>query len=103
MDNKIYSITLADGTKIENLRRNGDNYISDVFVDAALFEYNCSPVVFSDGEVETVHEHMELIQVAQQPNGQHWIAMRDISEKELAQSKMQSDIEYIAMMAGVEL
>lgn len=103
MDNKIYSITLADGTKIENLRRNGDNYISDAFVDAALFEYNCSPVVFSDGEVEIVHEHMELIQIAQQTNGECWIAMRDISEKELAQNKMQSDIEYIAMMAGVEL
>lgn len=103
MDEKKYVITLSNGTKIENLRRNGENYISESVVDASIFEGNCSPVIFSDGEQEDVHEHMELIQIVQQNSGEYWIAMRDITEEELAKIKMQSDIEYIAMMAGIEL
>lgn len=37
MDEKIYTITLADGTSIENLRLNGNNYISTEPINAAIF------------------------------------------------------------------
>ncbi len=103
MDSKRYSINLSDGTKIENLRLNGDNFISSSPVDASVFEGNCSPVLISDGEQEYEHAHMELIQIVQQNPGEYWIAMRDIPEEELSKIRMQSDIEYIAMMAGIEL
>lgn len=103
MENKECKITLADGTMLDKLRINGNNFISDVPVDSSVFDYNCSPVVFSDGNTENTHEHMELIHVIEQPNGEYWIALRDISDKELMGIKMQSDIEYVALMAGVDL
>ena len=34
---------------------------------------------------------------------EYWFVLRDISKAEMEKIKMQSDIEYIAMMAGVEL
>ena len=102
MDEKIYKITLADGTEIRNLRLNGNNFISDAPVAAEIFEGNCSAVIINDGENDEFHENMELVQIT--PVGdEYWFVLRDLTAAELKQIKMQSDIEYVAMMAGVEI
>lgn len=103
MDEKIYKVTLADGTVIDGLKMNGNNFISLSPVDAAVFRGNCSLVVINDGETDETHENMDLVQVTKNDAGEYWFVLRDISKKELAQIQMQSDIEYVAMMAGVEL
>ena len=102
MEDKVYTITLADGTEITDLGLNGDNFISQNAIDADIFDGNCSPVVISDGETEVTHENMELVQITRVGN-EYWLVLRDLSADELARIKMQSDIEYVAMMAGVEL
>lgn len=102
MDNKTYKITLSDGTVIDNLKLNGNNYISKEAVDPAIFTENCSPVVINDGTYDETHNNMELVQVTN-VNGESWIVLRDLSAEELSKTKLQSDIEYVAMMAGVEL
>lgn len=102
MDEKIYMITLADGTEISNLRLNGNNFISAVPIDAAIFDGNCSSVIINDGENDELHENMELVQVT--PVGEeYWFVLRDMTAAELEKIKMQADIEYVAMMAGVEI
>jgi len=102
MDKKIYAITLADGTEIQNLRMNGNNFISDIPIDASIFEGNCSPVMISADNNNEVHESMELVQIT--PVGEeYWFVLRDLTESELEKIKMQSDIEYVAMMTGVEI
>lgn len=102
MDEKIYTITLADGTVIDNLTMNGNNFISDEALNASIFESNCCPVTINDGTSNEVHRNMELVQVTP-VNGKSWFVLRDISAKELEQAKMKSDIEYLAMMCDVEL
>lgn len=102
MDEKTYKITLADGTMLENLSLNGNNFISASEVDASIFESNCCPVTINDGETDEIHDNMELVQVTK-VDGKYWIVLRDISEKELERDKMKSDIEYIAMMSDIEL
>ena len=102
MDEKTYKITLTDGTVIDDLKLNGNNYISAKSIDPAIFEYNCSLVVINDGNVDEVHPNMEFVQVTQ-TNGEYWLVLRDVSDEEIAKLKLQSDIEYVAMMAGVEL
>lgn len=102
MENKTYSITLADGTIIGDLKLNGNNFISKTNVSHDAFADNCSPVTISDGEAEEVHENMELVQITEMGD-EYWFVLRDISKAEMEKIKMQSDIEYIAMMAGVEL
>lgn len=102
MDEKIYKIILADGTVIDNLTMNGNNFISDAVIAASIFEANCCPVTINDGMTDEVHENMELVQVTS-VEGKSWFVLRDISEKELEQAKMKSDIEYLAMMCDVEL
>ena len=102
MEEKKYSITLADGTVLKNLKKNGDNYISGSKVTEDQFVDNSSPVVISDGETEDIHENMELLQI-QKYGKEYWFVLAEISPEQMEKIKMQSDIEYLAMMAGVEL
>lgn len=102
MDEKIYVIILADGTEIKDLRINGNNFISREPIDALIFEGNCSPVTITDGENEEIHENMELVQITL-VGEYYWFVLRDLSAAELEKIKMQSDIEYVAMMAGIEI
>lgn len=102
MEETRYTITLADGTEVSNLRLNGNNYISDTPVLEELFTDNCSPLTVSDGDTEEVHENAELIQIAQYGD-EYWIAFRDLTPAEIDSIKMHSDIEYLAMMTDVEL
>lgn len=99
---KTYTVTLADGTRIENLELNGNNFVTDEPIKEEIFQGNLSTVTFSDGEHEDVHHNMELIQLIQS-GGRHWFILRDIPAEKMERMKIQADIAYIAMMAGVEL
>ena len=103
MDTKTYTITLADGTVLDDLKLNGDNFISNTTINANIFNGNCSPVIISDGINSETHNHMELVQLTEQEPGKYWFVLRELSASELAWIKMQSDIEYVAMMAEIEL
>lgn len=102
MEPKTYTITLADGTVLSGLGLNGNNFISADPVDPDIFDGNCTPVVISDGETEETHENMELVQVTQ-VGDDYWFVLRDLSAAELNEIQMRADIEYIAMMAGIDL
>lgn len=102
MDEKVYKITLADGTKIENLVLNGNNFVSEKEIIAEMFDNNLSPVVISDGEADETHDNMALVQITQL-QGKYLFILRDVSEDELNEVKTRADIEYIAMMADIEL
>lgn len=84
MDDKIYKITLADGTVIDNLKLNGNNFISPVEIDETIFDENCSNVTISDGEKEDIHINMELVQITKMGE-EYWFVLRDVSEQEITQ------------------
>lgn len=100
---KTYKITLADGTVLDNLKLNGNNFIAKYPVDAAIFEGNCSPVVINNGEKDDIHPNMELVQVTRNELGEYWLVLRDLTKEELVAIKDRADIEYLAMMCDVEL
>lgn len=102
MEDKIYKITLADGTVLDNLKLNGNNFISSTEITMETFMDNCAPVTINDGDVDDVHESMECVQVL--PIGsEYWFVLRDLSADELFKIKIQSDVEYLAMMSEIEL
>lgn len=102
MDDKVYSVTLADGTVIEGLKMNGNNFVSLVEVVADTFEDNTYPVIISDGENVEEHPFMELVQITKMGE-EWWFVLRDLSEEELRNTKVRADIDYIALMTDVEL
>lgn len=104
MDNKTYSVTLSDGTVIENLTMNGNNFVSKKELTPDIFVDNCSTVIVSDGIESKTYDNMEFVQLTMSPDAtEYWFILRELSAAEMAQIKLQSDLEYIAMMTGVEL
>ena len=103
---RLWKITLSDGTKIENLRLNGNNYISEAKLTEDDFKGKLSKVTIEgseDGqEIKKEYEHMELVQIVHYEDGYYFI-LRELSADELKEIKMQSDIEYLAMMTDIDL
>ena len=52
--------------------------------------------------LSVIYDNSRTVQIT--PVGdEYWFVLRDLTAAELKQIKMQSDIEYVAMMAGVEI
>lgn len=100
MEEKLYTITLENGGVIDNLRLNGNNFISQEKITPMIFDGNLGIVTISDGETEDVRKNMELIQLTRIED-EWWFILRDIPESEIKVEKLRSDIDYIAMMADI--
>ena len=103
---KSWKITLSDGTKLENLGLNGNNFISETKITADKFKGKLSKVTF-EGKVEGKDykqecNNMELVQIAHYEDGYYFV-LREIPQEELDKLKIQSDIEYIAMMSDIDM
>lgn len=103
---KSWKITLADGTQLKNLGLNGNNFISEEEITEDIFEGNLSSVKIEgieDGEkVKQEYEHMELIHIIHNEDG-YYFALRELSEEEVRNEKIQSNLDYLAMMVDVDL
>lgn len=96
-----WKITLPDGTVIENLERNADCFISETeppTMDDLLTEV----VASADGEDSKTWTNCEYVKCAGVDN-RHWFTFRELSEQELFKITINSKLEYLAMMADVDM
>lgn len=111
----MYKITLANGVELNNIHVNGTTFIaSDDFDPSIMTEKNLAPTIiekvgddrdpYDVGMIVTgEHSNMRYYDAGGvQEDGYHF-ALADIPKEELFQSKMYADIQYIAMMADIEL
>ena len=97
-----YKLALSNGREIDNLRMNGNNFVSDSAITADMFEGGLAPVmVYTDGIVE-VHNNMDLVQITR-VGREYWFVLRDIPQKELDDIRIRADVDFIAMMSDIEL
>lgn len=86
-----YTITLADGRKLEGLTRNGSNFVSQTKVDEAVFRDHLSTMTVFDGTVEQTYHNVELIQQVQYADG-WYLAFREKSTQELKEMELNAQI-----------
>ena len=60
--NTEVEIELADGTKITNLRTNGNNFVSDTPIEDSVFEGNLSVVKLTTPDGVTEYKDLKLVQ-----------------------------------------
>lgn len=112
---RTWTVTLADGTAIENLTlNNGANTfhspaeITEDTFDGKLSEVHISA---SDGDMtgcaypDTLH-NAELVQIMQPtdtPDGQWAFILREIPADDLFKAKIQAQLDFLAMNADVDL
>lgn len=102
MEKRTWTIELADGTTLEGLSLNGNNYVSKKELTADDFNGNLSHVKITNGETTQELENAKLVQ-CQQYGSEYWFILREGSAADMAAEKTQANIEYIAMMAGIDL
>lgn len=98
----MYTITLADGQKIENLDKNGDNFVSKTKVDESIFENNLTKVTVSDGETTETYRNVEFIQQMPWSDGTYYLAFRvvDGTEKSITDIEMALVDVYEMLLGG---
>ena len=115
MSNERYTVKLSDGTLLEGLRRNGDSFMSEGELSPEVFRGKLRGVEIS-GPSEGIelgklgrHEVMELEWMGHYTPSCQGVAdgwyfeLRDLTAGELEALRDRSDIDYIAMMTGVQL
>lgn len=103
---KSWKITLSDGTKLENLGLNGNNFISEAKITEDDFKGKLSKVTIegieNGQEVVKEYERMELVQIVHYEDGYHFV-LRELSQDELFKIQTQANLEYLAMMSDIDL
>lgn len=93
-----YSVTLSDGTKLDNLALNGNNFVSSTEVTEDTFNGKLSKVTIVDEDGNsTDHGEMELIQVTHYSDGYYFIlADKQVSAEDQLQ-KAVADLTSMVM------
>lgn len=98
---KTITITLADGTVLENIGINGNNYISDEEISASVFEDNLHKVEIYDSATEqtqTLHD-AELVQLVKYDE-EYWFIFREKTSAELDLDALNSAVMELAEIIG---
>ena len=75
----MYTITLHDGTTLENLELNGNNYIAEGVIEDSVFEGNMETVTITDGETTETFTDMRLMSNRVE-EGRSWFVLGEKSE-----------------------
>lgn len=100
----MYRITLEDGTVLDNLELNGNNYISETLIDDNVFEDNLATVEIYDGETTQVHENMKLI-ANQVFEGKSWFIIEQKTQQDIEKERLEKelvDLWDVVLFGGVE-
>ena len=100
MEELIYTITLADGTEIKNLRLNGNNFVSETEVTEDMFDGKLSEVTIESAEGKETLHNAELIQIADYGDRGWYFILREIPATEIAARQLRADVDYLLIMEG---
>lgn len=94
---EIYKITLADGSVLDNLGLNGNNFVSKTEITEAQFAGKLGSVKIEGPDGTQEMKNVELLQIQEWADGYYFI-LREKSEKELADEQLRSDVDYALML-----
>jgi hypothetical protein len=97
--NTVVELELADGTKLENLRTNGNNFVSDTPIEDSVFEGNLSVVKLTTPDGVTEYKDLKLVQNRQFGD----VYMFILAEKTPAEKEKEELLQLLADIAELTL
>ena len=96
-------ITLQDGTVLENLKLNGNNFISDTIIENTVFEDNLGNVKIEDDEGNvTEYRFMKLIQNIE-VDGKSWFILAEQSENDLLKARLKATEDALTFLMDMQM
>ena len=77
----MYTIKLYDGTVLENLTLNGNNFISDKIISDDIFTNNLDKVEISDGKSTQIYQDMMLV-ANRVIDGKSWFILAEKTQEQ---------------------
>lgn len=77
----MYKITLHDGTVLENLELNGNNYIAEGVIEDSVFADNLATVTITDGTTTETYKDMVLLS-NRVDGGRSWFILGEKTEQQ---------------------
>ena len=91
----MYQITLHDGTVLDELELNGNNFISEKLIDDAVFSGNLDTVTISNGETTATYTDMKLL--SNRVDGEKsWFVLGEKTAQEKAMERLVSALSVNA-------
>ena len=100
----MYKITLNDGTTLENLELNGNNFIAQTAVDDAVFKDNMATVTITnleDGTAEQLEDGVLLSNIVRE--GCSWLVLGQKSAEQKAMEARDKEIAELRQAMTVLL
>lgn len=98
----MYTITLHDGTKLENLELNGNNFIAEGVVEDSVFTDNLATVVITDGTTTNNYTDMALV-INRVEKGRSWFVLREKTEQEKTEEARDREIKELRQAMAILL
>lgn len=98
----MYTITLHNGTILENLELNGNNFIAEGIVEDSVFTNNLATVSITDGTNIYNYKNMDLV-VNRVEKGRSWFVLREKSEQELKDEAREKELTELRQALAVLL
>lgn len=98
----MYTITLHDGTKLNNLELNGNNFIAEGIVEDSVFTDNLATVSINDGNTTETYTDMVLV-INRVDGGRSWFVLREKSEQEKMEEARDNTIAELRQAMAVLL
>ena len=91
----MYTITLHDGTVLDDLELNGNNFISEKVIEDSVFDSNLDTVTISNGETTETYTDMKLL--SNRVDGEKsWFVLGEKTEQEKAMERLVSALSVNA-------
>ena len=90
----MYTIKLYDGTVLENLELNGNNFISDKIIPDDIFTDNLNEVEISDGENTQIYNDMVLV-ANRVIDGKSWFILAEKTPEQKEKEEFENNIADI--------
>ena len=100
----MYTVVLQDGTALENLTLNGNNFISDTLIDDSVFVDNLDTVTINNGETTQMYENMKLI-ANQVFEGKSWFIIEQKTPQDIEKERLEKelvDLWDVVLFGGVD-
>ena len=91
----MYQITLHDGTVLDELELNGNNFISEKVIDDSVFSGNLDTVTISNGETTETYTDMKLMS-NRVDGGKSWFVLGEKTAQEKAMERLVSALNVNA-------
>ena len=78
----MYTIKLTDGTTLDNLELNGNNFISDEVIGDDVFEGNLDTVTITNEDGESVEYHDMVLVQNITFDGKSWFILAEMTDRQ---------------------